>query len=275
MRSCVFSLLVLGCALLLGCGAAQEPSGSAPRDTRQTSDGQTGATNDRKIVYTAELDLIVEDFSTFPQQLEELAKLYEAFAAKSDYNGSTRAPRHGVWTIRVPSARYADFLAAVKQLGDVTRIHSDAQDISEEYADLEARLRNKRQEETRLLALLKDAAGSLADVLAVERELMRVRGEIERAEGRQRLMGDRVALATVILRAREVKDYFPAESATYATRARRALSNSARLLATTLQDLSIVVVALLPWLAMLAVPVAVAVLVARRRSKRAFAPAAE
>ncbi len=97
---------------------------------------------------------------------------------------------------------------------------------------------------------------------------MRVRGEIEQAEGRKRLMDDRVALATVVLRAREVKDYFPAESASYATRAWRALSNSSSLLATTAQDASILLVALLPWLAALVIPIAIALLIARRRGKQ-------
>ncbi len=159
MRSCIFTLFVLGCALLLGCGAAQEPSGSPLVDTAQTPGIDGSATNQRKIVHTAELDLIVEDFSAFPDRLEEVVSLHGAFVAKADYSGSSRAPRHGVWTIRVPSIRYADFVAAVKQMGDVTRIHSDAQDISEQYADLEARLRNKRQEETRLLEPLEKCHG--------------------------------------------------------------------------------------------------------------------
>jgi hypothetical protein len=268
MRSHFLYSSVLGCALLLGCGAVQGPSGRDSAGAGKAPAGEPGESGERKIIYTAEIDLIVEDFTSLPAQLEALASQYEAFVSKADYSGSSRAPRHGQWTIRVPASRYSEFLAEVRKLGDVTHIHSDAQDISEEYADLQARLRNKRQEETRLLALLKDATGNLADVLAVERELMRVRGEIEQGEGRQRLLDDRVALATVILRAREVKDYFPEESATYLTRARRALVNSTSLLTTTVQDLSIAAVALLPWLAALGIPAAVVVVLARRRWKR-------
>jgi hypothetical protein len=267
LRFVIFAALIA--ALPLGCASVQEPENTTHDSAH--ANAEAGKPTGRKIVYTAQLDLIVEDFSALPAEVENLARQHDAFVAKSDYSGSPRAPRHGQWTVRVPAARYLEFLAALKNLGDVTRIHADAQDISEEYADLEARLRNKREEETRLLALLKDATASLADVLAVERELMRVRGEIEQQEGRQRLMNDRAALATVVLRAREVKDYFPDESATYATRARRVLWNSTNLLATTMQDLSIFIVALLPWLAALTVPILVVVL-AMRRWKRRLSP---
>jgi hypothetical protein len=272
MQSRFLCLSVLGCALILGCAAQAPPGGGTQRS--EHAEVQPGQTDGRKIIHTAEIDLVVEDFAALPAQLEALAQEHGAFVAKADYHGSARAPRYGEWTLRVPAAHYQQLLAAVRKLGDVTRIHSDAQDISEEYADLQSRLRNKREEETRLLALLKDATGSLADVLAVERELMRVRGEIEQAEGRQRLLDDRVALATVVLRASEVKDYFPDESAGYLTRAQRAISNSLRLLGTTAQDLSLVILVLLPWLASLAIPLAIVILLTRRRWKRGAATTA-
>ena len=78
-----------------------------------------------------------------------------------------------------------------------------------EYYDLEARIKNKQQEETRLLKHLADSTGKLEDILAVERELTRVRGEIEQMQGRIRYLGNLSALSTVTLNVTEVRNYTP------------------------------------------------------------------
>jgi tellurite resistance protein len=66
----------------------------------------------------------------------------------------------------------------------VRSLNSDAQDVTEEFYDVDARLRNKRVEEQRLVEHLKKSTARLQDILAVEREISRVRGEIEQMEGR-------------------------------------------------------------------------------------------
>jgi hypothetical protein len=147
----------------------------------------------------------------------------------------------------------------------------DSQDVTEEFYDVEARIRNKKKQEERLLALLDTAAGELKDVLDIERELARVREEIERVEGRLRVLKDLTSLTTVNLRVREVKGYVPEESATYATRVRRGFQASISALSATAQAVSIALVAFLPWLAVLLVLALILRLVwrvARRRHMR-------
>ena len=85
--------------------------------------------------------------------------------------------------MRVPPGRFVELLVTAQRLGEVRRVISDSQDVSEEYYDVEARIRNKQQEETRLLAHLQDSTGKLDEILAVERELARVRGEVEQVQG--------------------------------------------------------------------------------------------
>ena len=248
--------------LAIGC-AAQPAQKSAPATAASSEASSPAATSGRKIIYRAEVDLVVEQFSEIPSQVEALTSQFGGFVASSNIRGWERAPRYGTWTLRVPAARYEAFLAAVQKLGEVQRVHSDSDDVTEEYSDLEARLRNKRQEETRLLQLLSEATGKLEEVLAVEKELSRVRGEIEQIEGRRRVLDDLISLTTVTLNISEVRDYSTQHAASYTTRLQRSWSASLNLLFRSLQDLSIALVVVAPWLAALALPLVVVALVAR------------
>lgn len=225
----------------------------------------------RKIIYTATVNLVVEQFDPVPAKVAALADRFGAYVARSQITGTPGSPRRGQWTLRVPADRYEAFLLAARNLGEVENVSSDSQDVTEEYYDIEARIRNKKQEETRLLELLSKATGKLEEVLAVERELARVRGEIEQMEGRLRVLSNLTAMSTVTLEVREIKDYVPEEAVTYATRVRRAWQASIAALGETAQVLSILLVALLPWIGVLLIPVLLGVVVVRwihRRRKR-------
>jgi hypothetical protein len=100
-------------------------------------------------------------------------------------------------TCRVPSEQLDALVERLKELGDVERVQLSAQDITEQYFDLEIRLANQKRLETRLLELLERRANELSDLLEIEREAARVRGEIEQLEGRQRFWDNQVALSTL------------------------------------------------------------------------------
>ncbi len=224
----------------------------------------------RKIIYTAEIDLVVEQFDPLPNEVQKLAERFKGYVARSNIAGSPGSPRSGQWTIRVPVERYQEFLEAARGLGEVRRESADSEDVSEEYYDLTSRIRNKKKAEQRLLELLADATGKLDEILSVERELARVREEIERMEGRMRVLDDLTALTTVTVRVDEIKNYVPEEAAGYTTRLRRSFANSVDSLNATAQNASIAVIVALPWLGVLLVPlIALAALVRiRRRRKR-------
>ena len=284
MPWCMIAVIAAGCADTEKRVAAPiDPSmkGNRPAEFSPAAAPQSAATDKtkspqppgadalrRKIVYTATVNLAVEHFDPVPAHLEALVDRFGAYVARSQISGSPGSPRHGEWTLRVPADHYGAFLAAARELGEVQNVNSDSQDVTEEFYDVEAHVRNKKQEETRLLELLSNATGKLEDVLSVDRELARVRGEIEQMEGRLRVLGALTTMSTVNLNVREIKDYVPEQEVTFATRIRRAWEGSTSALVGAAQALSIVLVAAAPWLGVLLVPVLVVVLVLRSRWAR-------
>jgi hypothetical protein len=100
-------------------------------------------------------------------------------------------------TLRVPTADIETVRSTLRQSGTVVKEQQTATDVTDAIADVEARLKVAKAEETRLLKLLEERAGSMSDVLAVEKALADVRDRIERLEATQRVSMQRVELATV------------------------------------------------------------------------------
>ena len=105
--------------------------------------------------------------------------------------------------VKIPAARFDEAMAGVKPLGRVESSSATAEDVGEEFVDISARIANSKRLEARLIALLSARTGKLEDVLAVERELARVREEIERSEGRVRYLSSRIAMSTITVAVHE------------------------------------------------------------------------
>jgi hypothetical protein len=99
-------------------------------------------------------------------------------------------------TCRVPAAKFAEAVAALRGYGRVTHESVEAQDVSKEHIDLGIRLDNARRARERLLALLEKAT-EVKDVLDIENVLRRLTEEIERMEGELKFLDDQVAMATL------------------------------------------------------------------------------
>jgi hypothetical protein len=206
----------------------------------------------RKMIYDASIDLIVESLNNTEQAVLKLINDHSGFLAESDQNSDTREQRRATWRVRVPADRFDSFVGAVGRLGEVQRNRVGTQDVTEEYVDLEARIRNKQEEEKRLVKHLSASTGNLKDILDVERELSRVRGEVEQMQGRLRFLSNRTELSTVTINAMEWKDYKPPVAVTYPTRIGRTFFRSVENLADFGTSLSLVLVALIPWIPLIA-----------------------
>ena len=149
------------------------------------------------------------------------------------------------------------------RLGVVRQNHVRSQDITEEYLDLDARIRNKREEEKRLLKHLADSTGKLEDILAVERELSRVRGEAEQMEGRLRFLGDRAELSTVTIEANEWKDYKPPVEASFGTQLSPTFLLSVGCLVEFGKAIRIAFIAIVPWIPLILIGFVIARVIIR------------
>jgi hypothetical protein len=204
----------------------------------------------RKIKYTAEVHLIVNDFDKSEQGLRHLIQAEHGYLARGEINGSSGSPRSGRWQIRLPVELFDRFLNQVRQLGVPELSRVDSEDMTAQYVDIEARLKNKKDQEVTLRGYLKDqkAAGQLKDILAVEQELSRVRGEVEEMEGQLRLLTNLTALTTITVFMQEVKNFVPPQAPTFAATMGSTLSSSFDLLVDFGKYLVLAAVALVPWL---------------------------
>jgi hypothetical protein len=224
----------------------------------------------RKIIYDATIDLVVDSLNGLETAVADVVKRYDGFLAGSDLASQVSTQRTATWKVRVPVERFEDFVRAISRLGEVRSSHVGSQDVTEEYFDIEARIRNKQEEEKRLLKHLSDSTGKLEDILKVEAELTRVRGEIEQMQGRLRFLANRADLSTITITATELKNYTPPQPVTLATQISTTFFGSLNALIALGESLLLVAVALVPWL-----PLIVIALFVAYRSYRASLKAAK
>ena len=149
------------------------------------------------IIRTASLSIIVLDHEAGRAELERIARSVNGFIGNLVASGARGAAPTLSATLRVPSTRLDEAIAALKRLGTVQHEQQGSDDVTQQSTDLNARLVNARVSEARLSDILKNRTGRLSDVLDVEREIARVRGEIEQMEAERKSMDDRVAYATL------------------------------------------------------------------------------
>lgn len=182
----------------------------------------------RKIIYTADVALVVEDFPTVEAAVTRLVQQYQGYIAEMTLMGSPGSNRSARWKLRVPVSAFDSFLADIGKLGETEKQSRGSSDVTEEFYDLEARIKNKKVEEARLIRILEEITGKIEEVLRVEAELSRVRGEIERMEGRIRLLENLTSMTTITLNVRERERFEPPPpvAASYPTRLARAFEAS-------------------------------------------------
>lgn len=152
---------------------------------------------DKKIIKTGSLNLKVEQAETAAEAIANIAKVNKGEVASSNFYESTRGVKSGAITIRVPYNNFdAAFSEIKKVVTQVVSEASNAQDITAEYIDLEARLKNTQAEESSFVALL-NRSGKIEEILAVTREVARVRGEIEQLQGQIRYLNSQTDMSTI------------------------------------------------------------------------------
>jgi hypothetical protein len=163
----------------------------------------------RKIIYDGQIDLVVDSVDPVAKKVATFVQNARGFIAELNVTGSPGSLRSMRWRFRVPVEQFDSFVDSILSLGDLERNNRTSQDVTEQYYDIEARIKNKKVEEQTLNKILQERSGKLEDVLKIEIELSRVRGEIEQLEGKIRVLENLSSLATLTLNVRERDKYAP------------------------------------------------------------------
>jgi hypothetical protein len=182
-------------------GFAGDPNAAPMRVGGQIDQaGDRVRASDRsRIVRTATLRLVAANFDRIRPAVDRILENIGGFAGALTASNRPGAPRSINGTLRIPSSRFDAALAELRQLGRVTEESQNAEDVTATVADLDARLSNSRVIEKRLTEVLQSRTGDVGDVLEVEREIARVRGEIEQMEAERKQLDRRIEYATLTL----------------------------------------------------------------------------
>jgi hypothetical protein len=148
------------------------------------------------VIKTARLELEVERDGFGPALDEATAVAAETggFVVSSTTGGEES--RRGSVVLRVPSDRFEEAMARLRGLGSTRGERISGEDVSQEFVDLEARLRNLEAQQAVLLRLF-DQAATVTDTIRVQRELSGVQLQVEEIQGRLRYLRDQTSLATI------------------------------------------------------------------------------
>lgn len=172
---------------------ANKQSGSSVDLGTSTS----GAVVPSMVIRNGNASVEVEKLDPAIIKLRQLATQLGGYVANSSMIGGRDQVPSAMLELKIPAQRFDQAINGLGTLGKVESVNATAEDVGEEFVDVTARVNNAKRLEERLIDLLANRTGRLQDVLLVERELARVREEIERYEGRLRYLKSRVAVSTL------------------------------------------------------------------------------
>ena len=192
-----------------GCGSSSSSNGTAsnaksssqdmaPAATSNTanSNAATSSTtasslNDKKIVYICDLNIATDNVKETQNKIDLKAaelKGYITDEALMDSNGNS--------TVRIPMENYKAFLDYIDKNCTLKNKKQQSSDVTDAYVDNEARLNNLKLQESQLQELMKKAY-SIDDIMKVQAEISKVRGDIESLSGKKKLWDNQVSYSTV------------------------------------------------------------------------------
>ncbi|MCS6845646.1 MAG: DUF4349 domain-containing protein [Caldilineales bacterium] len=228
----------------------------------------------RKVIYNASMVLIVRDTEAAARQVSELATSLGGYVADMNgYRGTDNILRYTI-TLRVPAEQFEATRAALRALA--VRVENETMntnDVTDQYYDLEARLRVLRATENELLALLRETrerGGKVEDIMAIYRELNSVQSEIESLQGQLNRLDKLVAFSTITVELRPYELIVPVttEEWTPLQTARESFGTLVQVLRGLVDLLIRLVIIVVPVLLILAVPVVLVLLLLRAVIRR-------
>ena len=225
-------------------GQAEDNASSRARSTGAPIDRiqyVSTATSSTMLIRTGQAFVEVEKLDPAILKIRQLVAQVGGYITNSSMSGGHDQIRQASIEIKIPNTQYDQAVGSLSSIGKVETVNSSAQDVGEEFVDVTARMANARRLEDRLINLLDRRTGKLDEVLRVERELARVREEIERYDGRLRYLSARVAMSTLTINAHEPAPVLEPGKNPIADAFRRAWQNFVAMLAAVIASLGVLV----------------------------------
>jgi hypothetical protein len=153
----------------------------------------------RMIIKTGTMGIEVEKYDDAALKVNEIAKKYGGYVSNTTSSQNSSGKKQGTLTLKVPADKYEALVAETGMLGKVMSQNINANDVTEQYVDLEARLKTQKELEQRLIKLLAEKTARLTDVVEVEQKLASVRQVIESIDGKMRYMRNQSEMSTLTL----------------------------------------------------------------------------
>lgn len=189
---------------ILKVQGAPEPLGkdrSRKNPKRPTSPRMetTASYQDRKIIKNSTLDYEVDSYDDAYKTIHDIVTKEGGFIASSSRQKLANGKIRGYIVVRVPSGKFSLTIQAMAGLGELKNQAVTSQDVTKQYVDLASRLKSKKTLETRLLKMIEDGKGELKDLISIEKELGKVRAEIETMQGQINYYNNLISLSTLTI----------------------------------------------------------------------------
>ena len=197
-----------------------------------------------KIIYTANLTLESKDYDAARTALDDALAAADGYMESSNESTYTGTSRSLSLTLRVPEENYKSFLAAAAQAGNLVNKSEQAEDVTSQYMDIEARLANLTAQRTRLQEL-QASADNLSDLLEIESSLSDVQYQLESYQSQLDWYSDQVECCTVYISLDEVQTYTPVDES-FTARLQSALQDGWANFTSGVQNLVVILVGCWP-----------------------------
>jgi hypothetical protein len=192
----------------------ESPSSESPANVMESSPESpsttAGPASNRKLVRNATAELEVVSFEDAVQKITGFAAEEKGYVSTSSSEKQANGKLRGEVVVKVLPDNLDRFLLKLRGLGELKNQALTTEDVTKQYFDTESRMKNARLMEQRLIEILKTKSKDVADLLAVEKELGRVREEIETMQGELKFMDSQVQFATVTIQLSEKNMNVPA-----------------------------------------------------------------
>lgn len=192
----IFALLILFAFVACGADHANMEESQNMQMAATSTANATDVINQRKLIREADLEFETEELGATKSHLKHFVNAFKGYIAdENEYRSSGRITAN--LTVRVPSAHFDSLLYVIDEFVPRFNLRSiSSMDVTEEFLDVEARLKAKKAVEKRLIALLQ-RAGTMKDILEIEKQIGELRSEIESIEGRMNYLENRTQFSTL------------------------------------------------------------------------------